>query len=153
MQSLLWPSNFLMNLSLTLGTIKVPSGIPDESAAGIYEMLDVEEEIIELPRKLEESIVKPPIKSVAAKPALVPPPLMMGKIPTAAEATILRPVSQISIQSNTIVAQPVMRDLQKDLVSMVPSSVRRKAQASEHPPKKQKVSEEDEYEKFMSQFE
>jgi hypothetical protein len=146
-----------MDLALTLGTVKVPSGTPDESATGMYEMLDVEETLIVSPENLKpmEPIVKPPVIPLD-KPLLVPPPLMMGKIPSAMEAAILRPGSQISTQqtyntSNIIVAQPVMRDLQKDLVTMVPSSVRRKT--AEHPHKKQKVSKEDEYQKFMSQFE
>lgn len=158
-----------MTLSLILSTVKVPAGTPDESAVGIYEMLDVEEVLIPFPettKQMDPGMVyssvtmdrlgdSKPIDS-DVKPALVPPPLLMGKIPTALESS--RPVSQIPSQemsssSNIIIAEPKMRDLHKDLVTMIPSSVRRHGQALEHAPKKQKVTKEDEYQKFMSQFE
>lgn len=156
-----------MTLSLILSTVKVPLGTPDDSAVGIYEMLDVEEELIQLPEtsKLADSneLVPPTLAlksfdtdSTNKKPVLVPPPLWMGKIPSALESATIKPVSQIALQSNSsniIVAEPMMRDLQKDLVTMIPSSVRRKVQTLEHAPKKQKVTKEDEYQNFMSQFE
>ena len=130
------------NLSTTLAALKVPPGTPDESAMGIYEMLDFEEIQIERPRPPE-----------AVKPILVPPPLLMGRIPSAIESKTHQKPLETQSTSSVIVAEPKMRDLQKELVTMIPSSVRRKGQFTDHQSKKPRVSQEDEYEKFMSQFE
>ena len=136
-----------MNFSAILSALQVPPGTPDESSLGLYEMLDVEEVPIQ-PREVK------PIEPIR-KPALIPPPLFMGKIPSAMDA---KAGSQISSQvksnsSSIIVAEPKMRDLHKDLVTMVPTSVRRKGQVLDNPAKKVKGSKEEEYQKFISQFE
>ncbi len=156
-----------MDLNLILANLKLPAGTPDESALGLYEMIDQVEIQLPLPTKsndhasvsiapnISNPVSEPPSSHVplVSPPSLIPPPLMMGAIPALSHRSHIHSNTQ-SKSSNVIIAEPQMRNLQKELVSMIPASVRRKAQPLNNPSKRFKDSkEEEEYSKFMAQFE
>ena len=165
-----------MDLNSILADLKVPLGTPDQGAVGLYEMIDQDQVEIHMPllQKSIETVSAPPpsqwispmgaiptLSNSASEPqgsqqiipSLVPPPLLMGAIPAVSKPHGSNSLSNSNSKtSNVIIAEPKMRDLQKDLVSMIPSSVRRKGQPLNPPLKRAKESKEEEYSKFMAQF-
>ena len=114
---------------MNLSQLQVPPGIPSSSSLDIYNLINSPE-------------VEIPLAPSTAKRPLVPPPLLLGRIPSSKQ------VSSESVSAPVVIsAEPKMRDLQKELTGMVPLALLRNT--SNRPSKKQK---DDAYVEFMAQF-